>query len=149
MSTIFVADIMSSHLITLSSDATLEDAHNLTRQKGIRHIPVLDKDTGKLCAVISQKRLISKVVSLITLYGKDALEHRENRTPIMEVAETEYDTVAATLPVKEVARYFVQNKHGCLPVVDESEELVGIITSSDFVSLCAQLLENQEKKVEL
>ncbi|TMO90199.1 CBS domain-containing protein, partial [Pseudoalteromonas ruthenica] len=34
----------------------------------------------------------------------------------------------------------VDNRHGCMPVVSEQGQLVGILTSSDFVRLAAALL---------
>ncbi|MGI2002310.1 CBS domain-containing protein, partial [Shewanella frigidimarina] len=40
--------------------------------------------------------------------------------------------------------YFIDNKLGCLPVVDEHNKVLGIVTSSDFVKLCQRLLLTQK-----
>ena len=48
-------------------------------------------------------------------------------------------TVGVGLPM--VIEYFIENKLGCLPVVCPEGKVMGIVTSSDFVKLCAQLLQ--------
>lgn len=88
--------------------------------------------------------MIAKVVSALALYGGDGLEEHESRTDIMEVAVTDYETADKNQPLTDVAPFFLRNKHGCLPIVDEQHRLVGIITSSDFVKLSVQLLEERE-----
>lgn len=48
MAAISVGDIMTRDVLTLDQTATLKDAHDLMREKSIRHIPVVDPLTGKL-----------------------------------------------------------------------------------------------------
>lgn len=142
--TLTVSDIMTTDLVKLTKEATLQDAHNITRERGIRHLPVVEPKSGKLLAIVTQKNMIAKVVSTVALYGGEALEEHESRTDIMEVAVTDYESVDKNQPLSDVAPFFLQNKHGCLPVVDDTGRLVGMITSSDFVKLSVQLLEERE-----
>lgn len=142
--TLTVSDIMTTDLVKLTKQATLQDAHNITREKGIRHLPVVDQKSGKLVAIVTQKNMIAKVISALTLYGGNALSEQEAMTGIMEVAVTDYESADQNQPLVDVAPFFLQNKHGCLPVLDEQERLVGMITSSDFVKLSVQLLEERE-----
>ncbi len=79
--------------------------------------------------------------SLLATYGGAALAEREASTNIMEVALTDFDTVHGNDDVREVAMFFLHNKHGCLPVVDDEFRVIGILTSSDFVKLAIKLLE--------
>jgi CBS domain-containing protein len=137
---ITVADIMTKNLVTLSPNSTLHDAHNITREKGIRHIPTID-DNGELIAVVTQKVLIANVMQIISDYGEQAIQRKEKQTDIMDVAETEFDTVGPERNVADIAEFFLISKHGCLPVVDQHNKLVGIITSSDFIRLSMKLIE--------
>lgn len=41
-------------------------------------------------------------------------------------------TVSANATLEEVARIMLESRVGCVPVVDEREELCGIVTESDF-----------------
>lgn len=137
-----VADIMTQPVTTLTPEMSLRDAHDITRQQGIRHLPIVDND--QLIGIVTQKRMISKVISLMTLYGNEGLAKHEGLTNIMEVAVKDFDTVSAEQSVRDVAPFFLKNKHGCLPVVNAEGTLVGILTSSDFVKLTISLLENME-----
>jgi CBS domain-containing protein len=53
---------------------------------------------------------------------------------------TDFVSVTPTQPLRDVVTFFVENRHGCMPVIDEQNKLVGILTSSDFVRLAAALL---------
>ncbi|MDF2176954.1 CBS domain-containing protein [Aliiglaciecola sp. CAU 1673] len=135
-----VKDIMTTKLHTLTNQATLQDAHKMSREFGIRHIPVLDAKSGKFVGVVTQKALVSRVMKLANLYGQSELDEQEKRVPIMEVAVVDCDKRSEDQPLLEVAEYFLSHKHGCLPVVDKEDKLKGIITSSDFVKLSIKLL---------
>ncbi len=47
-------------------------------------------------------------------------------------------TVRATTPVKEVARTLVEHEISAVPVVDEEEHLIGIVSEADLVTLETQ-----------
>ena len=42
-----VRDIMRSPAVAVSADTTLEDAYRTMREKGIRHLPVLDEGEAR------------------------------------------------------------------------------------------------------
>lgn len=138
-----VADIMVTGLICLHPDHSLHDAHKITSEKGIRHLPIVDAHSNQLLAVVTQKAMVAKVMGLVALYGKDDLAAYEKSTNILEVAEKDFRTVQAKDNLLTVAEFFLGNKHGCLPVVDSEKKLIGIVTSSDFVKLAVRLLHKQ------
>ncbi|MCC5825758.1 MULTISPECIES: CBS domain-containing protein [Alkalimonas] len=136
-----VAELMTANPLFVRRDQTLKDAHDLMRTKNIRHIPVLDEQ-DKLVGVLTQKKMIATVMGLLAKYGTSALERKEKQQIIGELMDTDFATVQPQQSLAEVISYFLKNKHGCLPVVDENEQLLGILTSSDFVRLAGQLLES-------
>ncbi len=137
-----VADIMTHEVIALAPEQSLADAHRLAREKGIRHIPVVEPESNALVGIVTQKNMIAKVIHLLTLYGKAKMEEQEASTNIMEIAEVDFDVVHSAQVLTEVAPFFLRNKHGCLPVTDAQHRLIGIVTSSDFVKLSVKLLED-------
>jgi CBS domain-containing membrane protein len=54
--------------------------------------------------------------------------------------DTDLDTVQDTDDLKDVAVKLYDRKVGCVPVL-RGDDLVGIITSADFVALAKRLLE--------
>ncbi|MDX3774981.1 CBS domain-containing protein [Chromatiaceae bacterium AAb-1] len=135
-----VAELMTADPFCVTRDASLKDAHDLMREKNVRHIPVIDSK-GELAGMLTQKIMITKVMGLMAQYGATALERKEKQQLVSEVMATDFAAVEPQQPLKEVARFFVKNRHGCMPVVNSDNKLVGILTSSDFVRLAADLLE--------
>jgi len=135
-----VADLMTTRLVTVTHSHTMKNVHDLINKKGIRHIPVMDENGKNMLGLVTQKVMISRVVKYLTEFGASFLLEKEMQTPVMDIAITEFAKVPTTMSLKDAAAYFLENKHGCLPVVDENDALVGILTSSDFVKLSLNLL---------
>ena len=135
-----VAELMTADPLCVLRSASLKDDHDLMRQKNVRHIPVIDAN-GELVGMLTQKIMIAKVMGLMAQYGATALEHKEKQLLVSELMATDFAAVTAEQSVAEVADFFVSNRHGCLPVVDSDNKIIGILTSSDFVRLAARLLK--------
>ncbi|MFY8273365.1 HPP family protein [Pseudoalteromonas sp. SSDWG2] len=133
------ADIMTTELITIKSDATLHQAHGIMREHNIRHIPVVDSK-NMLVGMLTQKVMIAQVMKIISVYGASALETKEQQTHVSEIMDTDFESVDPNEQLVDIAKFFVTNRHGCMPVMDGTS-LVGILTSSDFVRLSIALLE--------
>ena len=127
-----VSDLMTPDPFAISAQNTLHDAHNLMKEKNVRHIPVINEHGG-LVGMLTQKIMIAQVMNIMANYSASALERKEKQTKVVDIISPEQ-------PLHEVAKFFVENRHGCMPVVDKENNLVGILTSSDFVRLAAALL---------
>ena len=134
-----VSDLMTSNPFAMKAENTLHDAHNLMKEKNVRHIPIIDEN-GLLVGMLTQKIMIKNVMGIVATYGENALKRKERQTKVLDVMATDFKSVTPNQPLHDVARFFVENRHGCMPVVDEQNKLVGILTSSDFVRLAAALL---------
>lgn len=134
-----VADLMTPDPLSLQRSASLKEAHDLMREKNIRHIPVIDEN-GQLTGMLTQKVMMAAVIGLLAKYGATALERKEKQQLVADLMLTDFATITAAQSLREVAAFFVKNRHGCLPVITAENKLVGILTSSDFVRLAAELL---------
>ena len=110
-----VAQLMTADPLCVTRDASLKDAHDLMRSKNIRHIPVID-DKGELVGMLTQKIMIAKVMGLMAQYGATALERKEKQILIADIMATDFAAVAPQQSLKDVADFFVSNRHGCMPV---------------------------------
>ena len=137
-----VADLMTADPLSVKRASTLKEAHDLMREKNIRHIPVIDTK-GELVGMLTQKIMVAKVMGLMAQFGATALERKEKQQLVADMMATDFAAVTPEQSLKEVAGFFVKNRHGCMPVVDENNKLKGILTSSDFVRLAADLLNNK------
>ena len=133
------ADIMATHVLHCTEQDSLATAHRLMREHHIRHMPVVDSNTGEFLGLVTQKEVLRQAFTIAGTRGIAALESAEANVPVLDVMSRDAETVQPQLSLLDAGRYFVESKHGCLPVVVDGK-LVGIITSADFVKLSVTLL---------
>lgn len=133
-----VADIMSTEVITLIEDETLAHARRCMDRGRIRHLPVVQG--RRLVGLVTHRDLLAASFSIFA-----EVEPAEQRrvfvtVPVAEAMHRDVVTVGPDDPVADAARILLDNKYGCLPVVDKDGRLVGIVTEADFLRLTVRLL---------
>ena len=118
-----VRDIMRSPAIAVSPDTTLQAAYRIMQDQGIRHLPVVEKET--LVGVVTDRdlRLATSALAPEPLPTGSRVSAVMSRTP---------QTVDASDPVEDAARTMRERKIGCLPVLSDGR-VIGIITGLDLL----------------
>lgn len=125
-----VRDIMTSPVLSIPPGMTLEHAYRFMQEKGIRHLPV-----------VSEKRLVGIVTDRDLRLATSSLAH----PPFAPDARVDGTMCLAPLtadpqdPVEDAARIMRSKKIGCLPVVDEDDMLVGIVTGLDLLDALVRM----------
>jgi CBS domain-containing protein len=127
-----VADIMTKDVITLNRNESLTTADDLMRLGRIRHLVVVHDD-GELAGVLSQRDLFLGGLLKALGYGTHAKAQALSTLVVKEAMVADPFTTTPTTPLEEAAAVMLDNKIGCLPVLDK-RKIVGIITESDFVA---------------
>lgn len=129
---------MSRNVVTLTEDDTLADARDTMARGCIRHLPVV-RD-GTLVGLVTHRDLLSASVSVFA----EVPAHEEHqlfaRIPVRELMHDAV-TVTADTPVREAGTILLDNKYGCLPVVDRDGRLLGIVTEADYLRLALRMLD--------
>jgi len=131
-----VQQLMTPVVKTLQRNDQLTIADDVMREQRIRHLPVLDED-GLVCGVVSQRDLFRGALARALGYGQSAQQKMHSMLLVKEVMSTSVVTIGPHEPLANAARLMLENKVGCLPVLD-GEKLVGILTESDFVKLAIE-----------
>jgi CBS domain-containing protein len=127
-----VGELMSKNLITLNKQADLKEVEQLFNEYSIRHIPIVE---GKaIIGIISENDLAR--ISFIDSYldSEDPIE-----TPIYDLLDLEQIMIKDPLcipmstTVEQATELLIDKDFHALPVVDDQEELVGIVTSTDLL----------------
>jgi acetoin utilization protein AcuB len=134
--TVTVGQIMTTNVITVSPEDTMEKVQKIFRTNNIHHIPVVD---GKKIIGIISKSDYLKLLHGFTLFKTHKSE--EYNDAIMRsllVKEVMIKQVAVLNPgdsLDMAAGFFRENLFHALPIVDEQTgELVGIVTTYDLLS---------------
>ena len=123
-----IAEVMTPAPHSIGRDQKLTRAHDMMRQLGLRHLPVLER--GQLVGVVSQRDLyFDESVS-----GVDV-----QMDTVGEAMTSEVFTAAPGDPVADVVRAMGEHKYGCAVVVDRGH-VVGIFTATDACVLLAEVL---------
>lgn len=130
--------IMSTNLITVPPSATLAEARTLLRDHRIHHLPVVDDDT--LVGILSLSNVLAATDSFLR---DDSSRIHATGIQVSEVMIKDVATVDIQASLRQAALFLEKHQIGCLPVMND-KELIGIITSTDFVAVAINLLEQIE-----
>ncbi len=133
------ADIMTTKVISVRPDETIARGRELMTEHNIRHLPVVTED-GEFLGVVTQKAMLAEILRIADRYGLQEMQTLTERRVVADILGTDVETIQPQLPLADAGKFFMDCKHGCLPVL-ENGKLVGILTSADFVKLSISLLE--------
>jgi CBS domain-containing membrane protein len=127
----FVRDLMTEKVHTLTPKDDLAALYDLMDSRHVRHVPIVDSE-GEIVGLVTDRDLsktaLGAVEELPLSVERDILRRRR----IRDIMATEPDVIEPDAKLQEAAAILLENKVGCLPVV-EGLRLVGIITEADFV----------------
>lgn len=132
-----VSEIMTTNLITLSSNDKLETAEQLFKKHNIRHIPIVDD--GQIVGMLSYSDLLRLCFADVTNNEFKIDVFIYEMFSIKQLMAKNVTMVSPNTTIKKVAQMLVEKEFHALPIVDEGE-LLGIVTSTDLSRyLVAQL----------
>ena len=141
----FMRERIQRNPVTISPDASFYEARNLIHEKGVRHLPVLDKN-GHLVGIVTDRDVREASPSDATLLSVQELHYLLGKlkvsafmTPKEKVITINPDTL-----IEEAVQLMHDHKIGCLPVL-EGEKLYGIFTETDALGHLIEIFGLKEK----
>lgn len=141
-----VSEIMTKNVVSITVEATVEDAAKLLLERNISGIPVVDKG-GKLVGIITHKDLLYKNMNpdtpamleilggFVYLGGVDRYNDELKKlvgTRVSDVMTRDVITAGINNTTEEIAQLMVHNGINRIPIVKDGQ-LVGIVSRSDIV----------------
>ena len=144
-----VREYMTPQAIVVNDSARLVEAIRLMDDQGISVVPVVDEQ-GKLVGILSFGDLVEMMHEIQADLGvlhqvreetRDffikVLIHQGDSTFVRDVMTSPVKTVSSETNLILAAQMLNDRKFHHLPVVDQDDSTVGIISSSDFVRAIA------------
>jgi CBS domain-containing protein len=110
-------------IISILPMETLESAARLMTEKRIGSVVVRDR-RGKLVGILSERDIVRAIAN----HGNAALAER-----VEDLMTKEVRTCLPTDAVKDIMKMMTLRRHRHVPVVDDSGELVGVVSIGDAV----------------
>jgi len=128
---VHVVDLMTSELITVRPDTPIREAASLMSVHRVSGLPVCDSSS----AVVG---IITEADFLRLEVARQEAEHPSPIERVADVMNTDVVTIRHDRLVSDAARVMVINDVSRLPVVDENNALLGIISRMDVVGAFAR-----------
>ncbi|MEZ5320220.1 MAG: CBS domain-containing protein [Vicinamibacterales bacterium] len=131
MTRLRVRDLMSDHVMSVRPDSPLAEVRDLMIDRRIRHVPVVEDD-GTLVGLVSERDLLRQVLAETEALPISARTDLYEAIRAREIMTRDVETIDVDEDISVAAQAMLENKYGCLPVVEEGT-LAGILTEADFV----------------
>lgn len=122
----YVKDWMTKDPVCLTEDDSIMDAYNEMQNGDFHRVPVVKE--GKLIGLITGSTLADYSPSKATTLSVFEINSLLQRTKCSEIMVKNPITISPSALIEEAADKMMIHNITCLPVVDDTNSLVGIIT---------------------
>ena len=139
-----VKQFMSGDPVSIGPGASALDAYELLLRHGIRHLPVVTPD-ARVIGVVTADDLAAALA--LPLRPRRALAAGERRAALEwcvgEIMTHAPQTLCRDATLAEAAERMAEGRFGCLPIVDESGRLEGLLSETDLLHALANVLARE------
>lgn len=137
-SEIKVGDVMSKNVISVARDASIMEVAKLMEKYNVGSIVVADKKKAE--GIITERDIVRKLVGK----GKDTAKAKASdamSSPLKVItAEASLETAAKAMREYRIKR---------LPVINEKNELIGLISEGDIMRIFPSVVDLLEERAEV
>ncbi len=145
----FMREKIQKNPVTISPEATFYEARNLIHEKGVRHLPVIDKN-NVLVGIVTDRDIRQAAPSDATLLSVQELNYLLGKLKVSSfmTPKAKLITITPDTLIEEAVQLMHDNKIGCLPVM-EGEKLYGIFTETDALDHLVDIFGFKQKGTRL
>jgi acetoin utilization protein AcuB len=145
----FMREKIQRNPVTIDPDASFFEARNLIHEKGVRHLPVVDKK-GKLVGIVTKGDIREAAPSDATLLSVQELNYLLGKLKVSAfmTPKEKLITITPDTVIEEAVQLMHDHKIGCLPVL-EGGKLYGIFTETDALDHLVDVFGFKQKGTRL
>ncbi len=122
------SELMSSPVITVTPEVTINQANTLLTRYNITVLPVVtdnsDKKNPKGLLGIISRRVVEK-----------AIFHELGDVPVSEYMTTDIPTLPKSATLADIQELIIENRERLIPIICEEHTICGVITRTDLLNL--------------
>jgi len=123
-------EIMSSPVITITPDITINEANDLLTRYNITVLPVISGDTDSTDAN-SPPNILGMISRSVV---EKAIFHKLGHLPVGDYMTTEIATLPSTATLADIQELIIGHRQRLIPVI-ERDRVQGVITRTDLLNL--------------
>ncbi len=145
----FMREKIRRNPITIGPDANFFEARGLIHDKGVRHLPVIDKD-NHLIGIVTDRDVREAAPSDATLLSVQELNYLLGKLKVSAfmTPKEKLITIHPDTLIEEAVKLMRDHKIGCLPVLDEGK-LYGLFTETDALDHMVDIFGLNQKGTRL
>jgi len=135
-----VSQMMTPDVVSVEETDFLSNLLESLQALRFRHLPVTDGD--RLIGLLTERDLLRLSTSNLLPHRTQQDQALFERFRVRDVMQRDVVTVTPETLVTDAGKLLLDKRLGCLPVVNVANQLVGIVTSSDFVAALTKAAKN-------
>ncbi len=140
-----VRDLMIEPVHTVQEMMPALQAAKRMTERGVRHL-VVTGENGRPRGVLSQRDLLKHLSPWLSkVDGTNPPGQVADSVAVEELMSKRLVTVTADATLQEAAAILAKTKYGCLPVVDDRDYLIGMLSVIDLLRCQAACQEHNEE----
>lgn len=145
----FMREKIQRNPITISPDASFYEARNLIHEKGVRHLPVIDKNNA-LVGIVTDRDIREAAPSDATLLSVQELNYLLGKLKVSSfmTPKDKLITITPDTIIEEAVQLMHDHKIGCLPIL-ENGKLYGLFTETDALDHLVDIFGFKQKGTRL
>ncbi len=124
--------VMVTDVIAVMSDEDLVDAAATMVQHGVRHLPVVD-GLKRVVGILSDRDIRQLVGNPLDALGGAKTSARLRQLKVSDAMTPEPHTFTSDQSVSRIAAALINDRIGAVPIVDEEDRLLGMISYVDIL----------------
>ena len=145
----FMREMIQRNPVTINPGASFLEARTLIHKKGIRHLPVVDKD-NRVVGIVTDadiRKAAPSDATTLSIYELNYLLDKLKVSAFM-TPKDKLITITPDTLVEEAVQLMRDHKIGCLPVL-ENGKLYGIFTETDALDHLVDIFGLKQKGTRL
>jgi len=126
-----IKDWMAKNVLTVDENTSLMRATRIMKENNIRKLPVVSH--GKLLGIISDRDVKEASPSKTTSLDIHELYYLLSEMKVKDVMTHNPITMRGTDSLEKAALIMLENKISGIPVLDDSERLIGLLSETDVM----------------
>jgi acetoin utilization protein AcuB len=126
-----VAEIMTTNVLTAGMDDTLDAIRKIFHLRRCHHIPIVEEN--RLVGIVSDRDVLKDLSPHVDTVGADIQALNTLKKKAHQVMTRRVITISPEDSVEEAANMMLEGKFNCLPVLERSGTVAGMITKTDIL----------------